>query len=157
MKKNKENYNIWWEEDLTDEIRDMFKKKLYDLVSDCNKIQFDNSLSNEIKNLKNTIKKLEKELLDINDETENIISKERETYENKRLKLTEKEITTILYLLNIKKEVSVSELQEKVWGYQKELETHTVETHIHRLRKKIFNTFSDNNFIISNKNGYQIN
>lgn len=76
--------------------------------------------------------------------------------QNKRLKLTEKEITTILYLLNIKKEVSVSELQEKVWGYQKELETHTVETHIHRLRKKIFNTFSDNNFILSNKNGYQI-
>ena len=53
--------------------------------------------------------------------------------------------------------MSVSELQEKVWGYQKELETHTVETHIHRLRKKISNTFSDNNFIISNKNGYQIN
>tara|TARA_Y100000992_G_scaffold292694_1_gene250487 strand:+ start:643 stop:1206 length:564 start_codon:yes stop_codon:yes gene_type:complete len=76
--------------------------------------------------------------------------------QNKKLKLTEKEITTILYLLNKKKEVTVSELQNKVWGYQKELETHTVETHIHRLRKKILQTFGDNKFINSNKNGYQI-
>ena len=78
-------------------------------------------------------------------------------FQNKRLKLTEKETTTILYLINKKKDVSVNELQNKVWGYQKELETHTVETHIHRLRKKILQTFGDNEFIVSNKNGYQIN
>tara|TARA_Y100001954_G_C15563776_1_gene479934 strand:+ start:65 stop:628 length:564 start_codon:yes stop_codon:yes gene_type:complete len=78
-------------------------------------------------------------------------------FQNKRLKLTEKEITTILYLINKKKEVPVNELQNKVWGYQKELETHTVETHIHRLRKKISQNFGDNEFITSNKNGYQIN
>ena len=75
---------------------------------------------------------------------------------NQKLRLTEKEITTILYLHNSKKEVTVDELQNKVWNYQKELETHTVETHIHRLRKKIYQIFNDNDFIISKKNGYQI-
>tara|TARA_Y100001958_G_C21113879_1_gene460011 strand:+ start:201 stop:770 length:570 start_codon:yes stop_codon:yes gene_type:complete len=78
-------------------------------------------------------------------------------FQNKKLKLTEKEITTILYLVSKKKEVTVSELQNKVWGYQKELETHTVETHIHRLRKKILQGFGDKKFISSNKNGYKIN
>ena len=48
------------------------------------------------------------------------------------------------------------ELQEKVWSYQSHIETHTVETHIYRLRKKILNTFNDKDFIISKKNGYQI-
>jgi len=73
-----------------------------------------------------------------------------------RLKLTEKEINTITYLAKSIKPVSVDELQEKVWSYQSDIETHTVETHIYRLRKKILNTFNDNNFISSEKNGYQI-
>ena len=73
-----------------------------------------------------------------------------------RLKLTEKEIHTITYLSNSNKPVSIDELQEKVWSYQSDIETHTVETHIYRLRKKILNTFNDNKFIISKKNGYQI-
>ncbi len=75
---------------------------------------------------------------------------------NKRLKLTEKEINTIIYLSKSKKPVSINELQEKVWSYQPDIETHTVETHIYRLRKKISNSFHDNEFIISKKNGYQI-
>ena len=75
---------------------------------------------------------------------------------NIKLKLTEKEINTITYLSKSDKPVSVDELQEKVWSYQSDMETHTVETHIYRLRKKILNTFNDNNFIISKKNGYQI-
>ena len=75
---------------------------------------------------------------------------------NKRLKLTEKEINTIIYLSKSKKPVSINELQEKVWSYQSDIETHTVETHIYRLRKKILNTFNDKDFIISEKNGYQI-
>jgi len=70
--------------------------------------------------------------------------------------LTEKEVNTIIYLSKIKKTVSINELQEKVWGYQYGAETHTVETHIYRLRKKILNTFNDNNFIKSEKGGYQI-
>ena len=75
---------------------------------------------------------------------------------NKKLKLTEKEINTITYLYKSNKPVSINELQEKVWSYQSDMETHTVETHIYRLRKKILNTFNDNEFIISKKNGYQI-
>ena len=72
------------------------------------------------------------------------------------LKLTEKEINTIIYLHKSSGAVSVLKLQSKVWGYEPNLETHTVETHIYRLRKKILQTFNDNNFIISQKNGYQI-
>ncbi len=58
-----------------------------------------------------------------------------------RLKLTEKEINTIIYLSNKKKPISIKELQTKVWGYQSGMETHTVETHIYRLRKKNFKYF----------------
>ena len=76
--------------------------------------------------------------------------------DNIKLKLTEKEINTITYLSKTNKPVSINELQEKVWGYQSDLETHTVETHIYRLRKKIINTFNDNDFIMSKKHGYQI-
>ena len=76
--------------------------------------------------------------------------------ENNKLKLTEKEINIITYLSKLNKPISVEELQEKVWGYQFNVETHTVETHIYRLRKKILSTFDDNKFIISKKNGYQI-
>ena len=75
---------------------------------------------------------------------------------NKKLKLTEKEINTIIHLSKSNKPVTINELQEKVWSYQSDIETHTVETHIYRLRKKILNTFNDNEFIISKKNGYQI-
>ena len=75
---------------------------------------------------------------------------------NIKLKLTEKEINTIIFLSKSNKPVGVDELQEKVWSYQSNIETHTVETHIYRLRKKILNTFDDNEFIISKKNGYQI-
>ena len=74
-----------------------------------------------------------------------------------KLKLTEKEINTIIFLSKSNKPVSVDELQKKVWSYQSDIETHTVETHIYRLRKKILNAFGDNEFIISKKNGYQIN
>ena len=75
---------------------------------------------------------------------------------NIKLKLTEKEINTIIYLSKSEKPVGVDELQEKVWSYQSDIETHTVETHIYRLRKKILKSFNDNNFITSEKNGYQI-
>jgi len=75
---------------------------------------------------------------------------------DKKLKLTEKEINMIIYLSQSKKPIKINELQEKVWGYQSKLETHTVETHIHRLRKKIKEKFFDENLIISKKNGYKI-
>ena len=91
----------------------------------------------------------------INDYKINLNSREI-LLKNTKLKLTEKEVNTIIYLSKIKKAVSIDELQTKVWGYQSNIETHTVETHIYRLRKKISKFFKDENFIISKKNGYQI-
>ena len=76
--------------------------------------------------------------------------------DSNKLKLTEKEINTIIYLSESNKPVSIDELQKNVWSYQSDIETHTVETHIYRLRKKILSIFNDNKFIISKKNGYQI-
>ena len=75
---------------------------------------------------------------------------------NVKLKLTEKEINTIIYLSKANKPISIEELQIKVWDYRSDIETHTVETHIYRLRKKISKNFLDDNFIISRNNGYQI-
>ncbi len=73
-----------------------------------------------------------------------------------RLKLTEREVDIILFLNDHKKPQKVNILQNQVWKYSSELETHTVETHIYRLRKKIINTFKDDNFILSDENGYFI-
>ena len=73
------------------------------------------------------------------------------------LKLTEKEIDIILYLNKNKKKHSVLDLQKNIWGYSSEMETHTVETHIYRLRKKISIKFEDENFILSDLSGYFIN
>ena len=75
---------------------------------------------------------------------------------NLRLKLTEKEIEIILYLNNTKFKHDVTDLQKNIWGYSIDIETHTVETHIYRLRKKIIDLFEDENFILSHKNGYFI-
>jgi len=72
------------------------------------------------------------------------------------LKLTEKEIEIILYLNDSKKKHNVLDLQKNIWEYSAEMETHTVETHIYRLRKKITDKFNDENFILSDKNGYFI-
>ena len=72
------------------------------------------------------------------------------------LKLTEKETNILIYLSKSNNAVGVDQLQSQVWQYHSDLETHTVETHIYRLRKKILNTFNDNDFILSRKNGYQI-
>jgi DNA-binding response OmpR family regulator len=76
---------------------------------------------------------------------------------NNTIKLTEKETNIIIYLSQSSDPVSIDQLQFSVWGYQSKLETHTVETHIYRLRKKILKQFNDKNFILSYKNGYKIN
>ena len=75
---------------------------------------------------------------------------------NLRLKLTEKEIEIILYLNDKKIKHNVADLQKNIWGYSADMETHTVETHVYRLRKKISNLFNDEKFILSHKNGYFI-
>ena len=76
--------------------------------------------------------------------------------DNSWLKLTQKETEVIIYLNNAGKNVSIQNLQKHVWGHTSDLETHTVETHIYRLRKKILNKFKDNKFILSSGNGYKI-
>jgi|TARA_B110000037_G_C17110676_1_gene501739 DNA-binding response OmpR family regulator len=156
------------------------------------KIQNENLLNNEIKNLKNyliitksklenfgnqyvlekipikisqlieklNIKFLRMQFSDqleikINDYLINLNTRELSS-NDKKLKLTEKEISIILYLFKNKIPISIKELQANVWKYQPDIETHTVETHIYRLRKKIAKNFKDENFIISKKNGYKI-
>ena len=76
--------------------------------------------------------------------------------DNLKLKLTEKEIEIILYLNDKKIKHNVADLQKNIWGYSTDMETHTVETHIYRLRKKISDLFKDEKFILSHKNGYFI-
>ena len=75
---------------------------------------------------------------------------------NLNLKLTEKETQIILYMINKKIKHDVADLRKNIWGYATNMETHTVETHIYRLRKKISDLFKDKNFILSHKNGYYI-
>tara|TARA_A100001234_G_C12449932_1_gene310608 strand:- start:7 stop:567 length:561 start_codon:yes stop_codon:yes gene_type:complete len=76
--------------------------------------------------------------------------------QHKKLNLTEKEVEIIIFLKNSEVPVNINNLQESVWGYKNKLETHTVETHIYRLRKKIKDTFENDNFITSVKSGYII-
>ena len=85
----------------------------------------------------------------------NLNSREISLNEN-LTKLTEREIDIILFLNESKKPQNINVLQKKVWGHTSKLETHTVETHIYRLRKKIKDKFNDDKFILSFKKGYQI-
>ena len=106
-----------------------------------------------VANLKNNFSKKSK--IQVGQYKINLNSKEV-FFKDKFLKLTEKEIKIIIYISKSLNPVSINELQEKIWGYSQDLETHTVETHIHRLRKKVLDNFKDKNFIISTPNGYQI-
>ena len=116
--------------------------------------------------LNQLIEKLNVEFLKLNykDQASYIIGKYQidlnsRTISNKLeiLRLTEKEIDTIVYLNKSKKPIKIKELQLNVWDHKSKLETHTVETHIHRLRKKIKEKFGDDKFIISSKEGYFVN
>ncbi len=81
----------------------------------------------------------------------------RKMFDNtNELKLTEKEADIIVFLKKAEKTVTIDELQIKVWGHSSKLDTHTVETHVYRLRKKISNKFNNDNFIKSKKSGYTI-
>ena len=78
------------------------------------------------------------------------------SFNNKSLKLTEREIDIILYLNKSSNSQTIENLQKEVWGHGVTLETHTVETHIYRLRKKINEAFNNNEFIISTEDGYKL-
>ena len=73
-----------------------------------------------------------------------------------KLKLTEKDIEFITYLKNSEQPVKINNLLENVWKYSKDIETHTIETHVHRLRKKFQEKFNLNDVIKNNKDGYFI-
>ena len=70
--------------------------------------------------------------------------------------LTEKEVQLLELFVERKKILSKNEILERVWKYSSDTDTHTVETHVYRLRKKIKETFSDEKFILNNENGYSI-
>ena len=93
--------------------------------------------------------------LKINNYSLNINSRELIKNETS-LKLTQKEVEVIVYLKNSDNSMPISSLQKEVWGHNSSLETHTVETHIYRLRRKISHKFGDNQFIKSVNDGYKI-
>ncbi len=70
--------------------------------------------------------------------------------------LTEKEIQLLELFLNSKKPITKDKILSSVWNYSSNADTHTVETHIYRLRKKINDKFSDENFIVNTKDGYSL-
>ena len=76
--------------------------------------------------------------------------------DNLSLSLTEKEVEMIFFIKS-NSNVTIRELQNNVWGYSSDLETHTVETHIYRLRKKMKDKFGDDAFIQNSQKGYRIN
>ena len=75
---------------------------------------------------------------------------------NNEIILTEKEIQLLELFLKNKKPISKDKILSSVWNYSSNADTHTVETHIYRLRKKINDKFSDENFIINTKEGYSL-
>jgi len=77
------------------------------------------------------------------------------SFKDKSLNLTERETNLIIFIYD-KKNVTIKELQKKVWDYSPDLDTHTVETHIYRLRKKMKETFGNESFILNTNNGYSI-
>ena len=116
--------------------------KINDLINQINikflKVNFHNQSNIKIKDYN----------LDINSK---FISKK-----NKLLKLTEKEIQIIIFLYSNSKAISIKELQKNIWHHHEDLETHTVETHVYRLRKKIRDKFEDNDFILNSNLGYEL-
>ena len=76
--------------------------------------------------------------------------------DNLELQLTEKEINFLILFSQKKEALTKDFVLQNVWFYSKDSDTHTVETHIHRLRKKILDKFGDSNFIKNNDKGYYI-
>ena len=134
LNKNISEKNLFYIENLPVSLNKLIESINIQLI----KLKFNNKSKINIKNYE----------LDLNSR---LISKN-----NNNLKLTEKEIEIILYLIKNKMKHNVLDLQKNIWGYSSTMETHTVETHIYRLRKKISDKFNDGNLILSHKNGYFI-
>ena len=96
--------------------------------------------------LKNSSIKIKNYILDKNEK--------KLTNGKKYIFLTEKEINLLELFLSYKEPISKNMILDQVWKYSKDADTHTGETHIDRLRKKIKSKFSDEDFILNNKSGY---
>ncbi len=107
-----------------------------DIIDICKKYEFN----------KNSLIKIKNYILDKN---ARVLKKD-----NAILQITEKEIKFLEMLSSSKKPLSRTYILKNIWGYSSEADTHTVETHIYRLRQKIKNTFEDNNFIKNSELGY---
>ena len=70
--------------------------------------------------------------------------------------ITEREVQLIELLYNAKQPLSKKIILKEIWKYAEDADTHTVETHIYRLRKKILQKFNESDFIINSKTGYSI-
>ena len=145
------------------------------LLKDCKiiKILISNN-SKKKKDLFNEVIHLPIKIFDLNQIVENAVVKknfntnssisikqykldknEKKLIKNKNyILLTEKEIQLLELFLDNKKPISKNIILKEVWKYSTSADTHTVETHIYRLRKKIKSKFSDENFILNNKDGY---
>ena len=76
--------------------------------------------------------------------------------ENNYISITEREVQLIELLFNEKKPLTKNFILKKIWNYSDNADTHTVETHVYRLRKKIYNKFNDEKFILNLDKGYTI-
>jgi hypothetical protein len=76
--------------------------------------------------------------------------------DNLFITITEREVQFIELIFNEKRPLTKNIVLKKIWKYAENADTHTVETHVYRLRKKIFDKFKEKNFITNSKLGYSI-
>ena len=150
------------------EVEDYFKTNNHYIVLDREKNSFKNQLIiNEFPiTIFKLVQKINKKILNINFKINSKLKignyfldlNSKEIYkEQNKVELTLQEIKILLYLNGSQKFRSINDFYKNIWEYKHNLETHTVETHIYRLRKKIAKGFNDKNFIISSKDGYYLN
>lgn len=165
--KSELNFNFFYFNELNDEFKNIISKNSNILVISMEKNKAFNNLIYLTKPLKikNLLQQINVNISKSNygtkssillanykiDTNSRVISKD-----NVSLKLTEKEIDLLIYLNNSEQISNRLDIQKNVWKHSADLETHTVETHIYRLRKKIFDKFKDNNLIINTKSGYKL-
>ena len=151
-------------------------KKQKDLIDSSNSIKIFSSKKNDSLNNYDAYLELPTTLNEINAVVENIVAKikfnknssirikkyllnknEKKLFKlNDCITLTEKEIQLLELFLDNKKPISKDNILSSVWNYSIEADTHMVETHIYRLRKKISEKFLDEKFILNNKDGYYL-
>ena len=109
-----------------------------DVINVCKKFEFD---TNSLINIKDYVL----------DKNQRVLKKN-----NTILKITEKEIKFIEILNSSTSPLNREFILKNIWNYSSETDTHTIETHIYRLRQKIKNQFNDNHFIKNSKKGYSL-